>query len=114
MNPDQAHTGYAAGDGPLSYRMLYIKPDAFQEFLPAGARPPQFPDVCIHNDYWSAGLSYLHRVFETGGEAIQEQSLAHDILGKFARDFGQSHSSETSGSEPVAVTRVKEFLRANY
>jgi len=28
MNPDEAHTGYAVDNKPLSYRMFYVKPDA--------------------------------------------------------------------------------------
>jgi AraC-like DNA-binding protein len=33
MNPDEAHTGYAVDNKPLSYRMFYVAPDALRSLV---------------------------------------------------------------------------------
>jgi len=114
MNPDEPHTGYTAGEEPMSYRMFYIDADAFRQILPDRARLPYFREIRIHHDYWARQLVFLHRMLETSTEALEQQSYTHEILTNFVHACGGSRFAETVGREPSAVNRIKEFLRTNY
>ncbi len=114
MNPDEPHTGYAADDQPMSYRMLYIDEDVFRDVLPEHAHLPYFRDIRIHSDYWAGQVLFLHRILSTHTEALEQQSHTYEILPNFVRAFSDSRFAETAGREPSAIGQIKEFLWANY
>ena len=114
MNPDEPHTGYAEGNQPMSYRMLYVAEDTFRQLMPEHAPLPYFRSVHIHNDHWAAQLVLLHHILETSVEPAEQQCYTDEILTNFACACGGNQFSELARHEPLAVARAKEFLRANY
>jgi hypothetical protein len=48
MNPNEAHTGYAVGNEPLSYRMFYVRPEELLD-LAVSRGLPCFCDVAIND-----------------------------------------------------------------
>lgn len=113
MNPGEAHTGYAAGEKPLSYRMFYITPAAMRTTLPEGARAPYFEALCLDDAGWAARLRSLHRSLESSSDHMQKQAKFHTTFGRFCACFGRSSQTQT-GEETAAVRRIKAYLRAHY
>ncbi len=114
MNPGEAHTGYSAGEGPLSYRMFYITPGAMRTTLPEGARAPYFEALRIDNAGWAARLQSLHRSLESSPDRMQKQAKFHTTIGQFCACFGKSSGQTHTGRETAAVRRIKAYLRAHY
>jgi AraC-like DNA-binding protein len=114
MNPGEAHTGYAAGDAALSYRMLYISPSAMRAALPEGAGLPYFSDLCIEDSRWAARLLDLHRCLEMASDPLEKQARFLFVMGRFSTCFGRGLQPPRATREPAAVGRVKAYLRANY
>jgi AraC-like DNA-binding protein len=114
MNPGEAHTGYTAGDVPLTYRMLYISPAAMGAALPEGAGRPYFSDLCIEDPGWAARLQRLHRCLEISSDPLEKQTRFLSVMGRFSACFGGGVHPPRATREPVAVGRVKAYLRANY
>lgn len=96
MNPDEAHTGFAA-DGAMTYRMFYVS-DAAASLISPG-RPVRFREVCISDTHWAGQLLMLHRQLER-----REDALAGGGAGEPAQ----------AGREPRAVERIKEYIRAQH
>jgi AraC-like DNA-binding protein len=103
MNPDEVHTGSAAGDAPITYRMFYVD-DSFFE------RAPRFPDVCISDPQWAARLLRLHRFLERNDDALASDVVAIETLGSFAARYGSVRAS-SARREPQAIVAVKDYLR---
>lgn len=122
MNPGEAHTGYAAGDRPLSYRMLYISAAAMRIVLPEGAPLPYFPTPCIEERSWADRLGRLHRCLEAAADPMAQQTHFLDVIGSLCTRFSDRFSDRLGGDlhrpakgvEPSAVGRVKAYLRAHY
>jgi AraC-like DNA-binding protein len=114
MNPDEAHTGFAAGTQRLTYRMFYLNPAAFQEMLPERAVLPHFREICLEDGYWAGQLRALHRLLETGGDSLEQQTRFIETFTAFAAAYGHSASPEAAGCEPQAIRQVKSFLQAHY
>jgi AraC-like DNA-binding protein len=114
MNPGEAHTGYAAGDGALSYRMLYISPSAMRAALPEGAGLPYFSDLCIEDARWAYRILDLHRCLEMASDPLEKQARFLSVMGRFSTRFGKGLQPPRETREPAAVGRVKAYLRAHY
>jgi AraC-like DNA-binding protein len=113
MNPDEVHTGFAADEGPLSYRMLYVERKAFAQILPDKADWPYFQTLCIQDSYWAKKLQGLHQILETSRDTLEQQERFTDTLSAFAHTYGQTITL-TAGREPDAVKQIKSFLHAHY
>src|SRR5262245_27003688 len=114
MNPDEAHTGFAAGTQPLTYRMFYLSPAAFQEMLPERALLPHFREISLDDSYWAGQLRALHRLLETGGDYLEQQTRFIETFTAFAAAYGHSAGPEAATCEPQAIRQVKAFLQAHY
>lgn len=113
MNPGQAHTGFAAGSVPLSYRMLYISSAALRQALPEHASLPDLPrSPVIQKDRLYRELLDLHHCLEGSTAHLEIQSrfiaLAERLVATFDSPF------KMSAREPQAVQTVKDFLHAHY
>jgi AraC-like DNA-binding protein len=115
MNPEEPHTGYAAGSVPLSYRMLYVPADTFRWLLPESRAQPCFPDSCSLDPGWHARLGTLHRSFSETAQALEHQVQAVETLGAFAAAFGGTSTARRRPTrEPRAVRLVKAYLRESH
>ncbi|MEJ2038687.1 MAG: AraC family transcriptional regulator, partial [Desulfosarcinaceae bacterium] len=114
MNPGEAHTGYAAGSIPLSYRMFYIKPRALLRALPENTGPPYFKALCISDACWARRLRELHRCLESPTDPMEKQARFHGIFGAFSFCFTRKTKPARAGLERSAVREVKDYLQANY
>ena len=114
MNPDEAHTGYAAGNQPLTYRMFYLNPSLFREILPGRASLPYFQDLCVDYELWASRLRGLHGLLETGSLALEQQTHFIETFTALAGAYGRSPLPKTTAHEPGAIQQVKAFLQAHY
>jgi AraC-like DNA-binding protein len=122
MNPGEAHTGYTAGDRPLSYRMLYITAAAMRTALPEGAPLPHFSTPCIDDRVWADRLGRLHRCLEADADPMAQQDRFLAVIGSLCARFGSRFGgrnggglySPPKGKEPLAVGRVKAYLRTHF
>jgi AraC-like DNA-binding protein len=114
MNPGEAHTGYAAGDRPLSYRMLYISAGAMRTVLPEGAPLPCFPTPCLEDRFWATRIGRLHRCLEVAADAMSQQTHFLEIIGSLCDRSGGGLHQARKGEEPSAVGQIKAYLHAHY
>ena len=114
MNPGETHTGYSAGDAPLSYRMLYIPPRALINALPENTAAPHFQTICIYDRPWARQLQLLHRCLETSNDPMEKQARFYQTLRAFAVRFLHASPRAETGEESSAVRRIKAYLQANY
>lgn len=61
MNPEDAHTGYSAHNQPLTYRMLYISRDVFQQLT---ATAPFFRTASVDDRALAQQIRKLHLALE--------------------------------------------------
>ncbi len=113
MNPDEAHTGFAAGGQPLSYQMLYVAPEVFEELVDGRGRPC-FEGAHLKANSWAQRLRQLHRVLENSPVTLAHQTELAATLGGFVRTFGAAAQAESPQPEPQAIKRLKDYLRANF
>jgi hypothetical protein len=110
MNPGETHTGYCAGDAPLSYRMLYIPPRALIDALPENTAAPHFQTICIYDRPWARQLQLLHRCLETPNDPMEKQARFYQTLRGFAVRFLHASPQAETGEESSAVRRIKAYL----
>jgi AraC-like DNA-binding protein len=113
MNPEEAHTGYPANKQPLSYRMFYIEHSFFSDILVSGSAVPRFDLMRITDSGWAAKLRQAHdRLAQPPG--LKEDTFLIETLREFAETYGNLSLRSPRGVEPVAVTRIKEFVRESF
>ena len=114
MNPDEVHTGIVDSEHPWSYRMFYIHQDIFKQMLPEKSILPFFRGLCFEDRYWFERLHALHCLLEKKSDALEQQTRFIEDLTAFTQTFGKVQSSVVSGHEPKAVSRIKDFIKANF
>ena len=114
MNPGETHTGYAAGGGPLSYRMFYIQPRALLRALPEKSELPYFKPICIPDPRWAHRLCELHRCLESSTDPMENQARFNRIFCVFSACFAGNSKPAEAGRERSAIKKVKDYLQANY
>jgi len=107
MNPDEAHTGYAAGDKPLSYRMFYVSPEALR-----GA--PCFGDVAIEDRECARELLDFHTQWELSHDEFFTECAFTSLLGKLIYRHASGAPIPRSGREPRAIKLIKDYLESRY
>jgi AraC-like DNA-binding protein len=112
MNPDEPHTGFAADDRGLTYRMIYAGTPFFRDVLRLAA-PPWFPDVCIRDDGCARTLAAAHRLLDAGVDELEAESRLIEALAALALRHGRSQAARAPLREPGAIARAKELLRAH-
>src|SRR5882762_10698737 len=81
MNPDEAHTGYAVDNKPLSYRMFYVAPETLRDLVPSGGMPC-FGDVAIKDRECSRELLDFHSRWEVGDDELFLESAFASLFSK--------------------------------
>ncbi|WP_187170494.1 AraC family transcriptional regulator [Salidesulfovibrio onnuriiensis] len=115
INPQQVH---ACGmDGPCSYVMFSVRPEALDRALaeiglPANP-PPQIRDLVIHDPALYSRIVRLSEVTLRHGDPLESQALYLDIL---ARLLSEHAGLETPPlpDEPEAVARAREYLDEHF
>jgi AraC-like DNA-binding protein len=113
MNPDEAHTGYAADNKPLSYRMFYITPETLRELVPSGGMLC-FGDVAIKDREFACELLDFHRHWEIGDDEFLLESVFTSFFSKLIHRHATRAPMPRAGKEPHTVGLIKEYLEARY
>ena len=111
INAGDAHTGFAAGDRPLRYRMFYVQPSVLRG--DGRTRQPHFRALCTDDRRWAARLVALHRLVESAPGGFETSVRTVEVLEGFGRRYGQCAPS-AAPREPAAVARVKDYLASIY
>jgi AraC-like DNA-binding protein len=113
MNPDEAHTGYAAENKPLSYRMFYVTPGALRDLIPSKT-DFWFRDVGIKDRECARELLDFHRRCEVSGGEFSLESAFTSLFNKLIHRHAIRAPMPSAGKEPRAVRLIKEYLEARY
>src|SRR5258708_28742485 len=81
MNPDEAHTGYAVDNKPLSYRMFYVAPEAVRGLVACGTMPC-FGDVAIKDSELARELLNFHGSLEVSHDEFYSESAFTSLFSK--------------------------------
>lgn len=114
INPDEVHTGYAAGGRPLSYRMLHIDPEVFQRVTPGSKTLLRFTSTAIHDPHQARSLARLHAKLELGTDPLDEEEHLIEALADLVDVDGGRAEFPRSGGEPRSVRMIKEYLESHY
>jgi AraC-like DNA-binding protein len=113
MNPDEAHTGYAADNKPLSYRMFYVAPETLSDLVACGSMPC-FGDVAIKDRECARELLDFHSRGEASHDKFFLESGFTSVFSKLIYRHATHSQVPRSGKEPGAVRLIKEFLEEQY
>lgn len=118
--PGEVHNGFAAVETGWRYRMFYFGPGQFEELVLADpqAAPPRAriarPKI-LDRDL-ALRLLALHRSLENPGLPL----LAHEsglvgVMTELVRRYAEKRPTlPAPGREPLAVARIKEYIRTNF
>lgn len=117
VNPEEVHDGEPC-DGGFSYRMTYPSQELVRQI--AGeilGRPPRgqpffHPPVMRDGDVFSAFLIAHRRLEADGGGMAAEEALIEAYALALSRYADLDGASIGIGSEPAAVRRARDYLRA--
>lgn len=117
MDPDEVHTGYAAADLPLTYRMFYPSVELMQQLaLEQGMRgTPSFRSPVIDHPDFAAMLQQLHQDLERSPEQsppqLEQQTRLLEVLSMaIARYTDCPNQSPKLGKEQRIIQCIKEYL----
>jgi AraC-like DNA-binding protein len=114
IHPDEVHTGYSAGEGPLTYRMLRVDAGIFARCTGERATYPYFGNTEIRNPGRARQLALLHRELEFGLDPLREEELLIETLSRLLSSESDFPAIAQEGEEPRAIRRVKDYLEARY
>jgi AraC-like DNA-binding protein len=113
INPGQVHTGYPAGERPLTYRMFYINTTTLVNLLPDKTCLPCFDRLHIDNPELAQQLLLLHSALENSTDTSEQQTLFTKTLRAFTCTYGQTVTADGK-PEPAAIKQIKNFLRQHH
>jgi AraC-like DNA-binding protein len=113
MNPDEAHTGYAVDNKPLSYRMFYVAPEAVRDLVACGSMPC-FGDVAIQDRECARELLDFHSRGEASHDEFFLASGFTSVFSKLICRHATRAAILRTGKEPRAVRLIKEYLEEQY
>lgn len=117
MEPEEAHTGYAAHDLPLTYRMLYPSFDLMRQLVSdmEAKGIPYFREPVVQDEKLARDIRQLHRVLEQSQDTLERQSLFVEVLSTaIARQADIKIQSIRIGKEQRIVNLIKEYLQDNF
>lgn len=110
INPFELHEGGAAENAPWRYEAIYV-PEALMAEA-AGGTAPRFPDAVIEDPALSRALGALFETLRASHDPLERQGRFVAFAGgALAPHAGQAPVS--SGSEPLAVRRVRDYLHVH-
>ena len=113
MNPDEAHTGYAVDNKPLSYRMFYVAPEAVRGLVACGTMPC-FGDVAIKDSELARELLNFHGSLEVSHDEFYSESAFTSLFSKLIYRHATRAPIPRTGKEPRAIRLIKEYLEDRY
>lgn len=118
--PGEVHDGYAATEEGFTYRMYYIDPGhlrrAAGEVMLGQGFLPHFKEGVLNDRYLSHEIHALHQALEQGGFGIMEMEtrLARILANWVARHADPRPAWKSTGKEPVAVQRARDYIEDNW
>lgn len=117
MNPEEAHTGYSAGDLPLTYRMLYPSVDCIQcvadDLQIRGF--PYFKDAVVQNQRLTQALLSLHITLERAQDCLEYQSRLVEVFSAILLQYAEIKICPTRlHEEHQAVRLMKDYLHDHF
>jgi AraC-like DNA-binding protein len=113
VTPDAVHTGYPVKKSGVSHTMLYLDDELVKEILPGITALPAFPQSTILDSDLGNRLRSTCRSLESGAPSLAVETNLFSDLGCLFIRHAQVRVSEQTGSEPLHVSRIQEYLRAN-
>jgi len=113
MNPDEAHTGYAVDNKPLSYRMFCVAPEELRGLI-ASSSLPCFGDVAIKDRECARELLDFHTRWEVSHDDFVLESGFTSVFSKLIYRHAAQAPPPRTGDEPRAVRLIKEYLEERY
>ncbi|MDF7761520.1 AraC family transcriptional regulator [Kosakonia cowanii] len=109
MNPDEIHTGEAAGEEGWRYRMVYLDPDLLEQVT--GVRHWWFRDVTRLDALRARQLcSHIYALWHTD-DPLAQQGVLLDLIDTF-RPLAQHAPQRREGAH--RFERVRDYLHDNY
>lgn len=109
MNPDEIHTGEAAGEEGWRYRMVYLEPDLLEQVT--GVRHWWFRDVTRLDPLRARQLcNHIYALWHTD-DPLAQQGVLLDLIDTF-RPLAQHAPQRREGAH--RFERVREYLHDNY
>ena len=116
MNPEEAHTGYSAGDLPLTYRMLYPSVGLIQQIANEVRINgfPYFKDAVVRNKVLARNVLSLHVMLERSNDRLEQQIQFVEALSNILLAYadGKLRSIRPDEEHP-SVRLIKEYLHDN-
>jgi AraC-like DNA-binding protein len=116
MMPDEVHTGYSAGELPLTYRMLYVSPESLQQI--AGGEDarvlPYFRKPIIEDARLAAGVRHLHHILEASSDNLERESSLIETISALVYCYAAEQvPTGISSREQHVVAQIKDYLQAH-
>jgi len=113
MKPDEAHTGYAVDNKPLSYRMFYVTPETLRDLVPSSG-VLCFGDFAIRDRECAHELLDFHSRWEADDDEFFLESAFASLFSKLIHRHATRAPILHADREPRAVRLIKEYLEARY
>ena len=113
MNPDEAHTGYAVDNKPLSYRMFYVAPEAVRDLVVSNGLLC-FGDVAIKDRELARELLNFHGSLEVSHDEFYSESAFTSLFSKLIYRHATRAPIPRTGKEPRAIRLIKEYIEDRY
>ncbi|THF64746.1 AraC family transcriptional regulator [Pseudothauera nasutitermitis] len=109
MNPDELHTGRAAGDGGWRYRMLYVEPDVIEHIT--GERGWWFHDAVREDEAAARRATALLDALWAAREPLAFDSALAELLALFRPHAGAPRAAPAAGAPRFGI--VLDYLHAH-
>jgi len=115
--PGEVHDGHAASPSGWRYRMFYLDAHvAGQALAELTGREglPDFPGGVVRDPVLASTLRALHQDLDHGSTTLLErQARFSSILSRWITQHGLTRVRACPDTEPAAVRRAEEYLRAH-
>ena len=108
LSAEDVHTGFSAGQDPLSYVMLYVQPGLWREHTGSLALP-RFDTLELRDEGIAESIIQLAMKSFEGGDLLGADEQLHGILVRIAERTGLHAPAPTTSGSP-AVRAVQDHL----
>src|SRR5260370_7229754 len=109
MKPDEAHTGYAVDNKPLSYRMFYVAPEAVRGLVACGTMPC-FGDVAIKDSELARELLNFHGSLEVSHDEFSLESAFTSLFNRLIHRPSIRTPNSRAATQPPPLMSINEYL----
>lgn len=115
MDPDEPHTGYAAHDLPLTYRMLYPSVQLIQLAVGCSATgTASFREPVVVDRPLAQQIQQLHQILEQSQDALLRQTRLVEVLSTAIDRYADVElQTVAAAKEPSLIRTIKAYLHDN-